>query len=406
MLRSPYSIVALPPGMGKTLCPLLVFYKLKSPRALVVCPAYLVHNWKAELKKYDPTLVVDVITKGEQIKTPLDADFVVISYDLAKKAECLFSWATMLICDEAHYLKGIETGRTEAIHRFIYENGIKRVYLLTGTPIKNRVEEYYSLMAICNYNPRIEFSYFLEKYPEVVTFADHFSYREEFTMQKGYKQIKIAKWSGLRNQEELKQWLKDIYFTRPASYPPVTRKDVVVCEEADFELELAFGEFVDRGMESSVLPQVKSKAALNKAKYTIAYCKELLSSGEADSLVIYSDHVEPAQKIAEAFGVEAITGQTPAATRQKMASDFQFKKTQVIVATIGSFSTGVTLTRANNMVFNDYPWVPGDLEQAEHRINRIGQNRHCVYHRILGSTQDRYILETIEAKKATIKQIT
>lgn len=406
MLRSPYSIVALPPGMGKTLCPLLVFYKLKSPRALVVCPAYLVHNWKAELKKYDPTLVVDVITKGEQIKTPLDADFVVISYDLAKKAECLFQWCNMLIADEAHFLKGIDTARTEAIHRFIYENGIKRVYLLTGTPIKNRVEEYYSLMAICNYNPRIEFSYFLEKYPEVVTFADHFSYREEFTMQKGYKQIKIAKWSGLRNQEELKHWLKDIYFTRPASYPPVTRKDVVVCEEADFELELAFSEFVDKGMESSVLPQVKSKAALNKAKYTIAYCKELLSSTEADSLVIYSDHVEPAQKIAEAFGVEAITGQTPAATRQKMASDFQFKKTQVIVATIGSFSTGVTLTRANNMVFNDYPWVPGDLEQAEHRINRIGQNRHCVYHRILGSTQDRYILETIEAKKATIKQIT
>jgi intein/homing endonuclease len=726
MLRSPYSIIALPPGMGKTLCPLLLSYKLKSPRILVVCPAYLIHNWKSELKKYDPTLIVDVIKKGSDIDTPLDADFVIISYDLAKKAECLFSWANMLVCDECfhgeslvstpsgeikikdlkvgdevhncggigviekistskiyrqvrlnyggreticserhpfftstgwkfakelkrgdliyanheklqslwkvfherpdaipdekllemlstlqlgetrskeelqamweriygdrkaqkpgtsgsllskilprrvqvsseqrsniqeksdgesgvgkknvrhsqengpsaqdprgewqsrksrngfiktyfgfrifkqlycywikklgdgaskfalslqtglrstpfkarnrirrgkppftkserdrqeericpeyirvdsveiseqsglsrhedytfydiqvsghpsyfvngalvhncHYLKEVTTGRTEAIHRYIYENSIKRVYLLTGTPIKNRIEEYYSLISICNYNPKIEFSYFLEKFPEVVSFADHFSYRNEYEIFKGYRKIKIVNWSGLKNEDELKGWLKDIYFTRPASYPPVTRKDVVVCDEADFELEMSFNEFVERGSEASVLPQVKSQAAMNKTKYTIAYCKELLSSGEADSLVIYSDHIEPAKKIAEAFGVEAITGQTRPEVRQKMASDFQFKKTQVIVATIGSFSTGVTLTRANNMVFNDYPWVPGDMEQAEHRINRIGQTRHCVYHRILGSPQDRYILETIESKMNTIKKVT
>jgi SNF2 family DNA or RNA helicase len=406
MLRSPYSIIALPPGMGKTLCPLLLSYKLKSPRILVVCPAYLIHNWKSELKKYDPTLIVDVIKKGSDIDTPLDADFVIISYDLAKKAECLFSWANMLVCDEAHYLKEVTTGRTEAIHRYIYENSIKRVYLLTGTPIKNRIEEYYSLISICNYNPKIEFSYFLEKFPEVVSFADHFSYRNEYEIFKGYRKIKIVNWSGLKNEDELKGWLKDIYFTRPASYPPVTRKDVVVCDEADFELEMSFNEFIERGSEASVLPQVKSQAAMNKTKYTIAYCKELLSSGEADSLVIYSDHIEPAKKIAEAFGVEAITGQTRPEVRQKMASDFQFKKTQVIVATIGSFSTGVTLTRANNMVFNDYPWVPGDMEQAEHRINRIGQTRHCVYHRILGSPQDRYILETIESKMNTIKKVT
>jgi SNF2 family DNA or RNA helicase len=406
MLRSPYCIVALPPGMGKTLTPLLVRYRLKNPRILVVCPAYLVHNWKAELKKYDDTLIVDVIKAGKDIETPLDADFVIISYDLAKKAECLFKWCNTLVCDEAQHLKSMSSGRTEAIHRFIYENSIRRVYLLTGTPIKNRIEEYYSLISICNYNPKLEFSYFLDKYPEVVTFADRFSYRNEFYVNKGYKEIQVVTWSGLKNETELKEWLKPIYFTRPAKYPPVTRKDVIVSDENFPELMSAFNKYLEEDDSGSVMPDAKAKAALNKVPFTIKYCKDLLDSEEADSLIIYTDHRESCYKLAQAFDVEPIDGSTPVSKRQKLADDFQFKRSKVIVATIGSFSTGITLTRGNNMVFNDYPWVPGDLDQAEHRINRMGQKRHCVYHRILASPQDKYILDVIEAKKEVIKRAT
>jgi SNF2 family DNA or RNA helicase len=57
------------------------------------------------------------------------------------------------------------------------------------------------------------------------------------------------------------------------------------------------------------------------------------------------------------------------------------------------------------MVFNDFPWVPGQLSQAEYRINRIGQEKQCIVHRIIGSPQDHYILKTIESKNAVIKSL-
>ena len=58
------------------------------------------------------------------------------------------------------------------------------------------------------------------------------------------------------------------------------------------------------------------------------------------------------------------------------------------------------------MVFNDFSWVPGDMLQAEARINRLGQTRPCIYHRLIGSPQDHYILKTIEDKKETIMKVT
>jgi len=400
--------MALKMGLGKSLAAITVAVESNLP-TLIICPSSLIYNWKRELEKWLDSPMITIIKKGADIYPVFDADFVIISYDLSQKADCIFEWAQCVICDEANHLSHMNTKRTAALHKLIYENGAERLLLLTGTPIKNRVEEYFSLIALCNYNPKLKDPKFLKEYPDSITFADQFSFRHEF--QKpiwtgGYrKYITIKKWEGLRNEDELKDWLKPIYISRQKASQALLRKDVWLEDFDDKDLLDAFNKAIEEEVGSSVMSNAKAASALRKCALTVKYIKDLLSADEIDSAVIFTDHVESCHSLAESFGVEGITGQMNPKRRQELAERFQNKEDQVIVATIKSFSTGHNLTRANNLFFNDYSWVPGDQDQAEHRINRLGQARQCIIHRIIASKQDKYIIDTLDKKSKVIAKL-
>ncbi len=170
------------------------------------------------------------------------------------------------------------------------------------------------------------------------------------------------------------------------------------------DLLRAFREHFGEDESGSVDPTAKARAALLKADFTVQYAKNLLE--QVESVVIFTDHVEACKTIADGLNVIPCTGQLSVEKRAQAVQDFQDGKTKAIVATIPSLSTGVTLTKANHMILNDYPWVPGDLTQTIGRINRLGQDKSCFIHRILGSPQDRYIIETLEKKRSVIEQAT
>lgn len=408
MIKHPYSIAALEMGLGKTLCALGVWEKVGG-KCLVICPAYLVLNWQNEIRKClgdDP--IIGIVRKGVEIKKAGRHDFRVISYNLAQKAEHFFEWADMVILDEGHEIKSMKAKRTEFIHKAVYENSIKRVHVLTGTPISNRVEEYYSLLALMNYNPDIKDSEFLSRFPDSIAFADYFSHRHEFTIEIRNRFIPIVKWTGVRNQKELKKYLENKYIRFKSedvlSLDPIRFKDVLMSEKADMGLLDAFNSWANIEGNERATPNKKAEAALNTSPFTIQYVKGILE--EVDSVVIYTDHVESCKAIAKALDMPAITGEMSATRRHEIGKNFQAGNGRGIVATIKSFSTGVDLTRAKDMVFNDPPWVPGHLKQAIYRIQRKNQTSRCTIHRIHGSPQGKTIYETLEDKLKTIERVT
>ena len=403
LLKNPYAIVALEQGLGKCLVALTLAHRIKA-RTLVVCPAYLRLMWEKEVKKWYPSLTISIFESADDLYFPWDSDIVVISYELLGKAEQLFRWCDLLICDESHKLKNMTAKVTEAAHRYIFEYSIKRVALLTGTPLKNRVHEFYSLIAICNYNPELEESAFLNRYPSFIDFANHFSFLKEREIRVGKYTRTVQQWEGLQNEAELRHWLKGIYIRKTAAevldLPESVKIDVEVSESNDLELLEAFNTFIET--ESGVTPQAKAKAAMATVPFTIKYVESLLE--ETEKVVVYTDHVESCEAIAKGLGVTAITGKTTIKNRELLKERFQNGDAKVLVATIGSFSTGQTLTASNHIVFNDIPWVPGDLEQAYFRIKRIGQTKTCFFHHIHGSPQNAYILQTIQRKAKTINR--
>ena len=363
-------------GLGKTLQAIEVI-KRTGLKTLVVCPASLRLTWRAELEKFG-TGTEDVTIIGYSELTKLDS---FIGFDL-------------IICDEVHYLKNLDALRTQAFHQLLWDNKPERFIGLTGTAIKNRIPEYYSILRL---------AYATQRLPSILRdywdFCRHFCNVTQFKVRGRM----VTKFEGHRNVEELKELRDRVYLRRKASdvlnLPPILRKDIILNDEAiDHDLLQAWNS------NSKAFITYKKNSAKIKVPHTVKYVKDLLEAGEGPVLV-YSDHVDPAEKIAEGlkkYRVGVITGSTPMKVRHDLVTALQEGRLDVLSATIGALSEGVTLTRSQNLVFNDLSFVPGDIAQVEKRIHRIGQEGACTIHRMIWGKLDLHIGRELDKKIAVL----
>jgi len=261
-------------------------------------------------------------------------------------------------------------------------------------------------LAFCNVNPKNNSGKRLEgDLAHYHKFCRHFCHVE--TLQ--FRGRRIQKYSGIKEErlEEFKSYLVDklIRFRVEdvlQDLPEMTRA-VVELEvpdtpglKAEFEAYLA---------GSKVDVTGKTTSALLKAPATAEYCRELLEGGSGP-LVVFTDHIASATEISRGIsGSRLITGAVNPEKRAQAVAEFQTGRVSAIVATIGSLSTGVTLTASRHVVFNDLSWVPSDNLQAEKRIHRIGQKNACFSHYVNSTPTDSYIRKTLLQKMETINKI-
>ncbi len=136
-------------GLGKTRQAAIAARELSDEIILVVCPASPKITWKSEIGIVYPEEEVVIISGGDVKKaqkgiTP-QTKWIIINYDiLSKHYEWLSTVTDISIFDEAHYAKDIKAIRTQAM--LALASTMKRVYLLTGTPVINRPIEMFSLL--------------------------------------------------------------------------------------------------------------------------------------------------------------------------------------------------------------------------------------------------------------------
>ena len=409
LLKHFYCILADEQGLGKTLQAIAIILMgiRQKKKTLVVCPAYLRDNWWVELEMLPKSQWVEQeIVRNDKDLEKLDlehTDVVMISYNFISSAEKLFDWADFVIADEAQALKELDTGWTTAFHQFVYEYCPERLLLLSGTPIKNRVQEWYSLLLLMSYDRKNSNG---EKVSDLFRHGNQFA---KFFSEVEYVPIRggrvIEKFHGIRNSGRLKQLLKGKYIRRLAEseldLPKLLRKDVVVSYRDDGGLLRAWNSFVSGTPETN--SSSKSKSAAIKAPFTAKYCKALYEETR-QPILIFTDHRDSAKILSETLKCPEINGSTPHEKRTQIAKAFQRGFHPFLVATIRSFNTGVTLTAAKDLIFNDLNWVPGENDQALKRFYRIGQTKTCRAHYIYGSPQDRYIAHQLDEKLIAIRR--
>jgi len=387
-------------GLGKSLqavaCCVLPLQRKE--KVLVICPAFLKLNWKIEFEKHCLKTPKILILDSKNLKNVSyeDYDIFIINYDILEKLNGINYKITTIICDEAHALKSRNNKRVNFFKELI-KTYSHNLYFLTGTPIKNRIPELFNFFRWCGG--------IMYKYDD---FCSYFSYM----IIQNIHGKKLVKFEGLKNERELKHQMSSWYFKRKSEdvleLPPLKRIDIIsdVEKKKDLEvfkaLEEAYKAFIN-GEKSDHIMKIKKEASMLKCSDTVALANEILENGE--SLVIFEHFIEPAVLIHSAIdGSCFIDGGTNMQKRQEYVEKFQNGEIKCIVATIGSLSTGVTLTKANKMIFNSLSWVPADNLQAEKRIHRIGTSQKCFIYRMLKTHFDTKITNILDKKEDVIER--
>lgn len=121
-------------------------------------------------------------------------------------------------------------------------------------------------------------------------------------------------------------------------------------------------------------------------------------------VVVFAHHMAVIQTIGEAMnaqglGAAAIIGSVSAAERHEIVIAFQAGKIEVLICGITAASTGITLTRAAQMLAVELPWSPKTAEQMEARLVRIGQTRGVIArYMVAENTLDEHIWQMLEEK--------
>lgn len=380
-----YSLNGFEMGLGKSLIAIATALESGVDKVLIVCPAYLVPNWEAELEKC----------------TTLPERFETVSYASLGKAISTFGEYKFVIFDEAHYLKNLKSLRTTRAHKLVKKHRPRYLLALTGTPIKNKVPEFYSLLRLCYYGNRYPR---FEKYFKSFWLFCHKFCNKVIKNEGGYTRTSFE---GLRNVSELKELVKPVYIRKRTKdvidLPEMVDVDVVFNEKSDLDEHLKVTWEAYEGKKAAkTFASGKAVSALAKCKYTAKYVMENLEAME--KVVIFTDHIQAAKTLSEAIeGSCYVTGSTPSKDRVDYVDRINRGDIKVLVATIGSLSTGFNITGVNHMIINDYPWVPAELNQAKKRINRIGQLKTCFYYFMFVSSFDRTIWRTLKKKNKILE---
>src|SRR5262245_36088957 len=378
------AILADDMGLGKTRQAIVSLRHLApgGPR-LVVCPASVKRNWAREISVVAPDATVLVI-EGTAPISP--TEWIIINYDiLGRHIDNLLrvKWAA-LVFDEAHYLKNHTSERSKLSRQLTATAAASTptlaVQLLTGTPLTSRPRDLFVLLQLAAHPLGRSFLAFAQRYcaaekGEYGWKTGGASNIEELTVQLHGVMLRRSKDDVLALPPKLRTWL-------PVEVPAGTGsraikkvfellagKDSRAVQSRDVELRR-------RGKLLAFLVEARQALAFAKVASTLDFVRGAIDQGE--KVIIFSCFDDPIQKLAKELDSAAVvvTGKTPAASRQTLVDRFQTDAdARVFVANIIAGGTGLNLTAATQVVFNDLDWVPTNHWQAEDRAYRIGQTR-------------------------------
>ena len=384
-------------GTGKTLMTLDLIESVDAKRILVVCPKSLISNWKFEIVKFlgEEYLSRFTIKNYERFKEVEDFDFVVF--------------------DEAHYLKNSLSGRGSFAIGFCSMIRPKYVALLTGTPMINAADDYYSYFVIMK-NRYPVFDAINRRIPQSL-----YAFREKYCnkrimklkMPNGYVK-EVVKYYGVRNTDSLKENLSVFMKAVDASkivgdIPAVTHK--IYLNDRDGMLPASTKKEmianVEKMMEAYNKGDEEAYMTIKKENATIkaAACAMLVKQLGEDGLrtIVFTDHRDSCMKLADILKFPKLVGGQGYDVTQREINQYRDIGGKGLVCTYKVGAEGHNFTESSRMVFSDLPFTYKDLSQAKARIRRKGQTNICVYYYLFANELDEKLHNLIMSKKRDVE---
>lgn len=367
-------------GLGKTIQAIASMVSLRNDGAthfMVVCPASVVTNWCREVTKMSDLSVIKIHGSDR------DSAFVdwvkkggvgVTTFETTGRFEIPEDLTlTMLVTDEAHYIKNPSAQRTKNVKKICAK--AVRLLFMTGTALENNVKEMITLMDILQpvVANSVQGMEFLSSAPE---------FRE-----------KVSPVYYRRRREDVLTELPEL--TETQEWCDLLPEEKKIYEQAVLEHHFANA----RRVSWSVGDMKKSSKAIR--------LMEIVEEAKAENrkIIVFSFFLDTIKKVTDMLGEQClapINGSVSPQRRQEIIDEFNAAPAgAVLAAQIQSGGTGLNIQCASVVILCEPQFKPSIENQAISRAYRMGQTRNVLVYRLLcDDTVDERITEILATKQA------
>ncbi|MCP3420243.1 DEAD/DEAH box helicase [Nocardioides pinisoli] len=401
-------------GLGKTITLIALHLHRGGRPTLVVCPASLLGNWEAEIRRFAPGVATRRHHGSARDLDGVTDGFVLTTYGTMRNDAGLLAevpW-DLVVADEAQHVKNSRSAAARALRTI---PSTARV-ALTGTPVENDLTELWSILdwAI----------------PGLLGSRNAFRKVWAGPIESGLEPTKARQFADLIGPFLLRRRKSDPGVA--PELPPktetdhllgLTREQVVLYEtlvrESMRRIEEA-DEETRRGLVLKLLTGLKQicnhpahflrqpNPKLRGRSEKVELLDELVGTvmAEDGAVLVFTQYVAMARLLERhlaAAGVphQLLHGGTPVRERDAMVARFQAGEVPVFLLSLKAGGTGLNLTRADHVIHLDRWWNPAVEDQATDRAYRIGQTKPVQVHRfITQGTIEEKIAELLARKRS------
>ena len=377
---------------------------LQYKTSLVVAPASVVHNWRNELKRFAPSLLVLTYTgsigkRREKRLALMKWDVVVTTYrtlvnDIDYFVQEQFG---IVVYDESQAFKT----PTSKVHHAVCRLDALHRMALSGTPVENNLQELWSLMSVLNPNLLGSARHFRETFLSPI--AHHLNEERTQVLRR-----LIAPYFLKRTKEEV---LSDL---------PDRQDEVVICPMTE-QQESQYAEQLSRARNAYMVEQASNvnilaaiqrlrSIANGEGKMKVLFERLEQLRGTRHKVLLFSEYVSMLEQVGSAmqrlgWSYDLLTGQTQ--QREQVIAHFQSTSDcQFFLISLKAGGVGLNLTAADYVFILDPWWNLAAEEQAIARSHRIGQRYPVfVYRFVSEGTLEQQILTLQEHKQNLIDAV-
>ncbi|XP_041962952.1 DNA repair and recombination protein RAD54B isoform X1 [Alosa sapidissima] len=453
------AILADEMGLGKTLqCVSLLWMLLRQgpyggkpaiTRALVVAPGSLVKNWGAEFNKWLGrerlrVYMVDQDHRVEEYVSSPVCPVMVVSYEMVLRSLSSLQKLDfgLLICDEGHRLKNTSIKTTSALHTL----SCTRRIILTGTPVQNDLQEFYSIVEFVNPGVLGSSAGYRKIYEEPIIHSRQPSCTQEERALGEERAAELSRLTGVftlrRTQEIIGRYLPGrvewTLFCRPTPLQSslyaqlLSTQAVRSClrgsathlstNSPHFACISALKKLCNHpGLLYNTMKKDSTEGSvcegLSAELFPAAYSSGTFGTDESGKLLVLCDllaavqHYNPTDRVVLVSNYTQtldllqdlcvhlgytccrLDGNTPVSKRQNLVDSFNKPSSDHFLFLLSSKAGGVglNLVGASHLVLYDIDWNPANDMQAMARVWRDGQRKTVHIYRLLttGTIEER-----------------
>lgn len=441
------AILADEMGLGKSLQVVALLWTLlkQNPiyedkqvirKAVIVCPATLVRNWKSEFAKWVGKERIGVFCAEDsdaRIQTFLKGrgyHVCILSYEkLTRVQEELQKGdlVDIIIADEGHRLKTAKNKSAQAIRNFTTQ---KRI-VLSGTPLQNDLSEFYFVIDLVNPGQLEKPGVFKRKYEAPILCSRDDEATPDAIEEGQARFTELMELTGKfilrRDASILAKYLPPksdhVVFCKPTLaqsrlYSAILQSDAFnscvgssksalllinvlkkVCNSPTLLKDKASSdddEVTDSNLISALLRDLDPKLLKTPAVSAKFGCLDNLlykirAEAPTDKVVLVSHYTATLDILAQlltsvGYSFLRLDGSTPQNKRQGLVNKFNKSDADgcfAFLLSAKSGGAGLNLIGANRLILYDVDWNPSTDAQAMARIHRDGQKKHCHIYRLM-----------------------